>query len=263
MESISKLVSLKDSRAIITGAASGIGPAIARRFAEAGADLVLVDINQAGLGETVKGLQAFPVDVRGEVVDLTRRGQIESFWQKLAQPCPDILINNAGIYPMKDFLRVDSTHLEKTLRVNFKAPFWMCQEFIHRRWQQGGTIVNVSTIEAILPFKKGMVPYISSKAALIALTRSLAHDYGRKGFRANVIVPGAIKTPGTQSLIKSTVRRLDVGLMKTGYLFQNRLALGRWGSPDEVARVALFLASQLSSYVQGAIIPVDGGFLSS
>ena len=95
------------------------------------------------------------------------------------------------------------------------------------------------------------------------MTRSLARDYGRNNFRINTILPGAIKTPGTDNLVKMAISKMKVKLIKTGYDFQNRLALGRWGNPDEVAKVALFLCSDLASYVQRAMLPVDGGFLSS
>jgi len=139
----------------------------------------------------------------------------------------------------------------------------MCQDFIARRKEQGGVIVNVSSVEAVVSFRDDLIPYSVSKAGILGLTRALAHAYGKRGFRVDVLVPGAIKTPGTQRLRKAAVRRLDVDLMKTGYHFANRLALGRWGEPDEVACVALFLASDLASYVQGAAVPVDGGFLSS
>lgn len=102
-----------------------------------------------------------------------------------------------------------------------------------------------------------------SKAGILSLTRALARAYGRQGFRVNALLPGAIKTPGTQQLAKTAVQRIQVDLLKTGYRFNSRLTLGRWGDADEVACVALFLASDLARYVQGVAIPVDGGFLAS
>jgi NAD(P)-dependent dehydrogenase (short-subunit alcohol dehydrogenase family) len=140
--------------------------------------------------------------------------------------------------------------------------FWMCQNFIRRK-KKNGIIVNISSIEAIMPFKEDVISYGMSKAGVISLTRSIARDYGRKGFRANVVLPGAIYTEGTKSLVKKTLRTLDLKLVNVGYLFNKRLAMGRWGKPEEVAKVILFLSSDLASYVQGAMIPVDGGFLSS
>ncbi len=236
---------------------------MAVRFATTGADLVLVDIDEAGLARVAEELDGACSHVTTQVVDLTDTAQIEALWHHLDASLPDTLINNAGSYQMRDFLEVDAGYLDKTLALNLESVLWMCQRFISARKKAGGAIVNVSSIEAIVPFRDDLIPYSMSKAGVIALTRSLAHAFGRQGFRVNALLPGAIKTPGTQRLMKAAVQRLNVDLMKTGYQFGTRLPLGRWGLPDEVAAVALFLASDLASYVQGAAIPVDGGFLSS
>ncbi len=236
---------------------------MAVRFATTGADLVLVDIDEAGLARVAEELDGACSHVTTQVVDLTDTAQIEALWHHLDASLPDTLINNAGSYQMRDFLEVDAGYLDKTLALNLESVLWMCQRFISARKKAGGAIVNVSSIEAIVPFRDDLIPYSMSKAGVIALTRSLAHAFGRQGFRVNALLPGAIKTPGTQRLMKAAVQRLNVDLMKTGYQFGTRLPLGRWGPPDEVAAVALFLASDLASYVQGAAIPVDGGFLSS
>ncbi|TRO49128.1 SDR family oxidoreductase, partial [Candidatus Bathyarchaeota archaeon] len=118
------------------------------------------------------------------------------------------------------------------------------------------------SIEALLPFMEDLVHYSVSKAGVIALTRSLAREYGRNGFRVNALVPGGINTPGTRSVAKE-ITRFNFGLLRSGVEFRQRLPLGRAGDPDEVARMALVLASDLSSYVNGALVPVDGGFLSA
>ncbi len=250
-------VSLDRKTALITGCGSGIGRAMARQFHEAGAQLILVDRDATTLAAVSK-------ETHGDahVVDLTREEDIRALWKKIESE-PDILVNNAGVYPFVDFLKVTADELKKTMDINLTSVFWMCQEFISRRRKQGGIIINVSSIEAILPFKEDLVPYSISKSGVIALTRSLARDYGRQGFQANVILPGAIKTPGTHKLTTNAIQNIKLKLLKTGYDFSTRLALGRWGKPEEVAAVALFLASDLSSYVQGAVLPVDGGFLST
>ncbi len=263
MKSSAELLSLRNRRVLITGAASGIGAAMAQRFAEAGADLILLDVNREALEETAGDARAFGTGVSLEVIDLQERDQIASLWERLGDEAPDTLVNNAGIYPMRDFLKVDETFLERVLRVNLESALWMCQGFIAQRLKKGGVIVNVASIEAVLPFKDDLVPYSVSKAGIIALTRSLARDYGRRGFRVNVLLPGVIRTRSTESLARSAIRGLQWGTLRSGYIFQSRLSLGRWGRPDEVARAALFLVSDLASYIQGAMLPVDGGYLSS
>lgn len=263
MRASADLLAMTGRRVLITGAASGIGKAMALRFAEAGADLALLDIDGAGLAQTVHDLGTTSSQVITQVVDLTDKAQIDAFWSHLDAGVPDTLINNAGSYRMRDFFEIDASYLDKTLALNLEAVLWMCQRFIAKRRQAGGVIINVSSVEAVVPFRDDLIPYGVSKAGVIALTRSLAHAFGRQGFRVNTLVPGAIKTPGTQQLRKAAMQRVNVDLMKTGYQFGTRLSLGRWGVPDEIATVALFLASDLASYVQGAAIPVDGGFLSS
>lgn len=260
----SDLLSQNGRRVLITGAASGIGKAMALRFSDAGADCLLLDIDEPGLQSLASRLQSKGSSASIAKVDLRSKSQIDTFWGELMdESLPDVLINNAGVYAIKDCLDIDEAFWNTTMSINLESVFWMCQSFIKRRLRKGGIIVNVSTIEAILPFKKDLVAYGTSKAGVIGLTRGLARDYGPHGFRINAILPGAIKTPGTKRLMKMAIQGFKVDLIKTGYDFQSRLAMGRWGEPDEVARVALFLASDSASYVQGAVIPVDGGFLSS
>lgn len=259
---LSELISLEGKRALITGAAVGIGEAIAYRFAEAGAYLELIDINKKGLGAVKRELSQFNSEINIHMVDLSQKEEIDLLWETLEGKEPDILVNNAGIYPFKNFLEVDDAFLKKVMDINLNSAFWMCHHMIKRRAKRGGVIINIGSIEAILPFGKDLVPYSISKSGVIALTRGLAKDYGKHGFRVNVIIPGGIVTPGTRAVAKE-ITKLKVGLLKSGLEFKLRLPLGRGGQADEVARIALVLASDLSSYVHGALIPVDGGFLSA
>ncbi len=259
-----ELLSLREKKALITGAASGIGRAIAVRFAEAGADLYLVDINSEGLSRVKEDiLSSYNVSVEVFNTDLSRRELIDKLWSRLKGREPDILVNNAGIYVFRDFLEVDEGLLEQTIRVNLFSAFWMSQYMIRTRRKRGGVIVNIGSIEAILPFARGLVHYDISKLGVIALTRALAREYGRQGFRVNAVVPGGIKTESVERLMREAVLKLRLDLVKTGAEFLSRLPLGRFGDPDEVARIVLVLASDMASYVNGAIIPVDGGFLSA
>ena len=262
MSSIQELVSLKGKVAIVTGSASGIGRAIAERYAEAGANLILVDVDEKNLNKATLELEKYEVKVTSHICNLGKKEEIDFLWSNIAIQRPDILVNNAGIYPFKDFLEIDSEFYQKVLDINLNSMVWMCQKFIKTGGKKGGSIINISSIEAFLPFKEHLAHYTISKAGVLALTRALARDYGKKGFRINSIVPGGIITSGTKSVAKR-VLKLDLGLVKTGYDFLNRLPIGRMGLPDEVARIALVLASELSSYVNGALIPVDGGFLST
>lgn len=257
--SINEVISLKSKTVVITGAANGIGKAISRRLGEAGASLILLDIDEKSLGVLETELQALGVDVTSYGIDLGDKGKIDEFWSDHEA---DILVNNAAIYPSKDFLELTPEFYDKIMKVNLEHVVWMCQHFIRKNLDRGGIILNTSSIEAILHFKDDMTHYTISKMGVDALTKGLARDYGKKGFRVNALVPGGIVTQGTKNVAKE-LRRLNLGLLKTGYDFSTRLPLGRAGVPDEVALAALFLVSDMSTYVTGAMIPVDGGFLSS
>lgn len=262
LKPVSELVSLKGKRALITGSAVGIGRAMAHRFAEAGADLELVDIDRRGLGVVRKELAQFKHEVNIHKVDVSDKEAIDSLWDDLSGSEPDILVNNAGVYPFKNFLEMDEAFYKKVMDINLQSALLMCQHMIRKRLRKGGVIINVGSIEALLPFAEDLVAYNISKAGVIALTRALAKEYGRRGFRINVIIPGGIVTPGTKAVAKE-ISQFKFSLLKTGYDFKARLPMNRSGQPDEVARVALFLASDLASYVHGALMPVDGGFLSA
>jgi len=262
LKPLSELISLAGKRALITGAAIGIGKAIAYRFAEAGADLELVDINKKDLAALKKEFSSFKSEINIHQVDISKKEAIDALWEELAGKEPEILVNNAGVYPFKNFLEVDDAFLKKVMDINLDAVFWMCQQMISRRLKRGGVIINIGSIEAILPFAKDLVPYNISKIGVIALTRALAKEYGKGGFRINIIIPGGIVTAGTKGVAKD-VTKFKLGLLKLGFEFKLRLPIGKGGQPDEVARIALVLASDLSSYVHGAMIPVNGGFLSA
>ena len=260
--SIEQLISLEGKRALITGAAGGIGRAIAWRYAEAGAELQLVDVDAATLRTTAAELEAAGYRVASYVIDLSRKEQIDELWAQLAGREPDILVNNAGVYPFREFAGADEAFCRQVMEINYFSVSWMCQQMICRRHKRGGVIINLGSIEAVLPFKEDLAHYSVSKAGVIALTRALAKEYARHGFRVNAILPGGILTPGTKAAAKQVLRfRFD--LIKTGIEFSQRLPVGRVGQPDEVARLALVLASDLATYVHGVAIPVDGGFLAA
>lgn len=260
--SLAQLISLEGKRALITGAAAGIGKAIAYRFAEAKADLDLVDIDSKTLQQVSQELSKFEVQIETHTVDLSRKDKIDALWNTLTGYGPDILVNNAGIYPFRRFLEANEAFFHQVMETNLYSVYWMCQHMIRRRRKIGGVIINLGSIEAVLPFKEDLAHYSVGKAGVIALTRALAKEHGRHGFRVNAIVPGGIITEGTKAAARQ-ILRFQLGLLKTGIEFRQRLPIGRPGQPDEVARMALVLASDLASYVHGATIPIDGGFLAA
>lgn len=262
LKRISELVSLNGKTVLISGSASGIGKAMAYRFAESGANLQLVDIDEEKLEATRRRMREFGTKVSSHKVNLGNKQEIDNLWKELEGSEPDILVNNAGIYPLKEFLKLDPTFLAKVMDINLNSTLWMCHHMIRSRGKRGGVIINVGSVEAVMPFKEDLVHYDISKAGVIVLTRALAAEYGRRGFRINALVPGGVMTPGTRSVAKEALK-LNLGVIQSGIEYRQRLPLGRLGQPDEIARMALVLACDLSSYVHGALIAVDGGFLSA
>jgi 3-oxoacyl-[acyl-carrier protein] reductase len=255
-----QLVSLGGKRALVTGAAAGIGHATAFRLAEAGADLDLVDLDGRGLAAVQSELEPLDIEVMCHTVDLSKKEERDRLWDNLDGP--DILVNNAGIYPFRHFLDVGEAFYDRVMATNMDSVYWMCQHMIRKRLKRGGTIVNIGSIEAILAFKDDLAHYSISKAGVLALTRALAKEHAKHGFRVNAILPGGIITNGTKAAAKKFFQ-FHLGLLKAGLEFRQRLPIRRLGRPDEVARMVVVLASDLSSYVQGAVIPVDGGFLAA
>jgi hypothetical protein len=164
MHPSAQLLSMNGQYVLVSGAAAGIGKAIALRFAEAGAALLLLDIDEAGLAQTAGEAKAFSHQVKTQRVDLAHKQQIDTFWSHFGGDLPDTLINTVGSYPLQPYLKVNASSLEQTLRVNLESAFWMCQHFIARRKEQGGVIVNIASVEALVPLRDDLIPYSVSKA---------------------------------------------------------------------------------------------------
>ena len=261
MKNLNELLSLKGKRAVITGSASGIGRATALRFVEAGAEVHLIDVDIEGL-ESLKGKieSEFEVKVHIHRIDLSKNEEIEGFWK--SAPPIDILVNNAGIYRFKSILEMDESFYRENMTVNLDSVFFMTRHFIEQTGKRHGIIVNVSSIEAFLPFARNLIHYDMAKLGVVALTRAIAKEFGRR-IRANVVVPGGIETESVRRTRKRAILKMELDKIRTGLDFSRRLPVKRFGTPDEVARVVLFLSSEMASDINGAIIPVDGGFLSS
>ncbi len=257
---IPDLLSLSNRRAVITGGARGIGRAIAARFAEAGADVVLADIRQDEAEAAATSLTArYGRRVLAIQADVTRPESVAAFTsQAESQLGPiDIWVNNAGIYPSRPLLEIPIDEWDRVMDLNVRGVF-LCTQEIGRRWVaqgRGGVIVNISSMGA---FKTGpgVAHYITSKHAVEGLTRTAAVELGPHGIRVLGVAPSMTQTEGRQEFLASvTTPGMDEFIAEMA----SRTPLGRIGVPDDVARVVLFCVSDLSMLMTGSTLMVDAG----
>lgn len=242
---------LTSKTALITGAARGIGKAIALRFAAEGANVAFTDLVIDDNGKATEAeIAALGVKAKGYASNAADFGQTEEVVSKIKEDFGtiDILVNNAGITKDGLMLRMSEQQWDAVIAVNLKSAF----NFIHAcvpvmMRQRRGAIINMSSVVGVHG-NAGQSNYAASKAGLIALAKSVGQEMGPKGIRANAIAPGFIDTAMTQALPED-IRKEWIG----------KIPLRRGGSVDDIANTALYLASDLSSYVSGQVIQVDGG----
>ena len=241
---------LEGKVALITGAARGIGKAIAIKFASEGADIAFTDlvINEAA-EETVKEIEAFGHKVKAYASNAAMFEETGAVVEEILAEFGkiDILVNNAGITKDGLVMRMTEQQWDAVINVNLKSAF----NFIHAvipsmARQKGGSIINMASIAGQMG-NPGQVNYASSKAGLIAMAKSVAKEMGSRGIRANAIAPGFIVSEMTNALPEE---------VRAEYIKQ--IPLRRGGTPEDIANAALFLASDLSSYVSGQVIAVNG-----
>jgi NAD(P)-dependent dehydrogenase (short-subunit alcohol dehydrogenase family) len=241
--------------ALITGSASGQGRAAAHLFAEHGAAIVVVDIDDDGASGTVAGIAQIGGNALAVHADVSTRRDCDAMVATAVDTYDrlDVLYNNAAIQMSGRLVETTEEMWDVTIATNLSAIFWACRAAIpHMLAGDGGSIINTSSTLG-QQGSEGYAAYGAAKAGLIALTRQIAVEYGPK-VRANVIAPGSIDTPRFR---KVTERMDDPG----GFLamLERTIPMGRLGLADEVARLALFLAGDGSGYTSGAVIPCDGG----
>ncbi len=242
---------LAGKTAIISGAARGIGAAIATRYAQEGCNLALCDLDGPGVQQLAVSLREAGIGVLALEADVSRRDQVQGFVDSAIARFGrvDILVNNAGIFFNAVFEEMSDEQWERMLRVNVTSVFMLSQCVI-RHWLAEnipGVIVNLASISATIAFTDSAA-YGTSKAAVAGLTRHIALQYGPQGIRANAMAPGIINTsmPNQEDMQRWAGERIP---------------LRRPGTPDDVAGLALFLASDDSRYLTGDMIEVDGGWL--
>jgi len=259
---VGKLIDLTGKVAVVTGGARGIGFAIAYRLAEAGAVLLIVDANGEKARQASQELIGYGYQASSSQCDVSIEAEVSNMVKAAVAELGsiDILVNNAGIYPRIPLAEMTEKDFDEVLSVNLKGTL-LCSRAAGQRMiaqGRGGSIINIASIEALRASGDGMVAYAASKGAVLTLTRSLARELGRHDIRVNVIVPGGIVTEGIRSVFTGAPSNEGEAQLKA---FMSRMLLGRMGEADEIGRVALFLASDLASYITGSMVLVDGGYL--
>jgi 2-deoxy-D-gluconate 3-dehydrogenase len=262
---LTELISLKGKKAIITGGAAGIGFGIAQRFAEAGATIFIADIAADIAQNAANDLKNQGYSAYSTACDIRKETSIQEMIKLAIDNMDgiDILVNNAGVYPRKSISEMNQKDFDNVISVNLTGAF-LCTKYATGQMikqQRGGCIINIASIEALHPASTGMSAYDASKGGLLMLTKSMAKEIGEHGIRVNAVAPGAILTSGLTSQMQTRTREEQMGELKELKRFMARMVLGRMGDADDIARVALFLASEMSSYITGELIVADGGYL--
>jgi 2-deoxy-D-gluconate 3-dehydrogenase len=250
---------LENKVAVVTGGAQGIGKGIALKLAEEGAKVAVLDIKDAST--TAGQIQEAGGQAKVYLVNVTKLEDVKNAFDDILNEWEriDILVNNAGIYPLENFTDISVDRVRMVMEINFMGTFICSQQAARAFLAKGipGTIINISSAAGITP-EKYHAHYAASKAAVIAFSKAIALELGPRGIRVNVVAPGAIETEGAMDpgLFPDSENIpedfQDIQIRKSSFL-------GKMGSPEDVASVVLFLASEKASYFSGAVISVDGG----
>jgi 2-deoxy-D-gluconate 3-dehydrogenase len=249
---------INGKNSIITGAAMGIGFGIARRFVEAGVNTLLTDIDQQALESAISRLSQGPGKVAAMQIDISR----DDAGDRMVEKCVaefgalDILVNNAGIFPTVPMLEMEPALFDKVIAVNLKGLAYASKAAAAQMIKQGrgGRIINIASIDSIHPSMVGLAAYDASKGGVAMFNKSFALEVAPHNILVNAIAPGAITTEGTSG---PTQKERTQAMEE----FIRMIPLGRAGVPDDIAKVAIFLASSAADYITGEMIVVDGGRL--
>ena len=258
---IGELINLTNKRAVVTGGAMGIGFAISYRLAEAGASIVIVDVDSERAQKASEELGGYGYEASFIQADVSKEKEVRDMVNTIVGEVGgvDILVNNAGIYPYIPFAQITGGDIDRVLSVNLKGTLLCSREVSSNMIKQrrSGCIVNIASISFMRPVSKGFSIYDASKGGVHTLTKSMALELGQHSIRVNAIAPGSIMTEGMLSQGNGLPPSEWKAELKR---FMASTVLGRLGRGDDIGRVALFLASDLASYITGTLVVVDGGF---
>jgi len=244
---------LKGRVCVVTGAARGIGLAIAARFGAEGARLACVDVSARRLEPAVADLTGQGYETRAYAVDVGRRDDVQAMFARIESEFgapAAVLVNNAVWARFQPLAEIDAETVERMFACGVSGLMWTLQAAAPQMERRGGgSIVNLSSVSAFHPAKDS-IAYSALKAGVVGLTRAAAIELSPRKIRVNAIAPGMIGTP-------ASIAQFDEATMAVR---QAQMPLGRFGEPEEIAALAAFLASDDSSYVQGAVITADGGW---
>lgn len=244
--------SLNGKKALVTGASKGIGAEIAIAMAKAGADIVLVGRSKESLNDTQIAINEAGKKSEILICDVEFRTQISEAFEHIAQLGVDIAVNNAGSISRSPAIETTLEDWDRIIDTNLNSVFQISQLCAKSMLERGqGRIINIASL---LSFQGGInVPaYTASKHAVAGVTKALANEWGAKGVTVNAIAPGYISTDNTYALRNDPDRNSSI---------LARIPVGRWGTPQDLAATAVFLASPAASYINGEIITVDGGWM--
>lgn len=268
-KSISEMLDLKGKVALVTGGAMGIGLGISDRLSEAGAAVMIVDRDGEAGRKAAASLQALGRKVSHTVCDVSSVNQIQKAVQQTVTEFSglDILVNNAGVFPFSPVLETTEELWDKVIDTNLKGAFFFAQQAAVSMKSRGvqGQIINIASIDALHP-SGNLVHYDASKGGMLMMTRSMALELAPHGIHVNGIAPGGIETPGAAKIMGDMAGALGATpavLAEMSKAFSARIPMKRQGTPDDIASVVLFLASDAARYITGETIVVDGGYLLS
>jgi meso-butanediol dehydrogenase/(S,S)-butanediol dehydrogenase/diacetyl reductase len=247
---------------VITGAAGGIGKATAKKFAEAGAKITMVDVNQQALEQAAKEIGLKEGEYLLVAADVTKESDVKRYVDETKTKFGriDIFFNNAGIEGKFGFIKdTDAENLSKVLDVNVKGVYFGLKHVIPVMTEQkSGAIINTASV-AGLSGSPGMAPYVTSKHAVIGLTKCAALEVADQGVRVNAICPAPINTRMMRSIEAGASPDAPEAAKE---MYAQAVPMKRYGEPHEVANLVLFLASDAASYITGSAYPVDGGMMA-